>query len=58
MNESRYQEMLNAQAAACREKYLMDEECLSAAWDAACEALKSLISQWTGETIPLQFVHL
>ncbi len=58
LSESRYQKMIDDQAAACRTRYLGDAECLNAAWDAACETLKSLIGQWTGETIPLQFRHL
>ena len=55
LTQNRYQEMLNAQAAACREKYVQDETCMQAAWKAACEALEKLIVQWTGEEVPLRF---
>ena len=57
LNEARYQEMLDAQAAECRAKYLSDTQCLEDAWQAACESLERLISQWTGETIPLRFTR-
>lgn len=50
LNESRYQEMLDAQAAECREKYLSDAACLEKAWDEACAYIRSLAEQWTGES--------
>lgn len=57
LNETRYQEMQNRQAADCRAKYLNDPEQMERAWQAACEALKGLIVQWTGEDLPVQFVR-
>ena len=58
LNETRYQEMLDAQAAACRESYLQNAGCMEEAWNAACEQIKALVSQWTGETLPLTFERL
>lgn len=57
LNESRYQQMLNDQAAECRAKYLADENCLQEAWQAACESLEKMIQQWTGEKLPLKFIR-
>lgn len=56
LTESRYQEMLNEQAAACRAAYLENDQCQKEAWDAACEALNTLLTQWAGEQLPLTFV--
>ncbi|MBQ9264656.1 MAG: DUF4230 domain-containing protein [Clostridia bacterium] len=58
LNETKYQQMLDAQAAECRAKYLDDQQCLSDAWTAACESIERLISQWTGEEIPLKFTSV
>lgn len=57
LQEKQYQDMLDAQAAACREKYLTDAAFMESAWQEACAALRDLISQWTGEEVPLTFVH-
>lgn len=57
LKEKQYQEMLDAQAAACREKYLKDPDMMDSAWQEACAALRALISQWTGEELPLTFVR-
>lgn len=58
LTESRYQQMLNAQAAACRAEYLEDPVVMQEAWDAACEQLSALFAKWAGETLPLQFEHI
>lgn len=55
LTEKQYQKMLDDQAAACREKYLGDADAQAQAWDAACEALRTLLSQMAGEKLPLAF---
>lgn len=57
LTESRYQEMLDEQAASCRAGYLDDNDLMQQAWDAACQQLAALFAQWTDEGLPLQFVH-
>lgn len=58
LTEERYQQMINAQALACRAGYLESGEYLDAAWDAACEALDKLLAQWAGESLPLRYERL
>ncbi len=55
--QDRYQSMLNEQQTACRRTYLDDPACMEQAWDAACEQLRTLFLQWTGESLQLEFVH-
>ena len=57
LTEAQYQKMLNDQAAACRAGYESSTEFMEEAWDAACEALEKLFSQWSGEHLPLRFIH-
>ena len=57
LNETRYQEMQDRQAADCRARYLNDPEKMDKAWQAACEALRGLIRQWTGEELPIRFIR-
>ena len=56
LTESRYQKMLDDQAAACREAYAHPEAYHQEAWGAACKTLESLFAQWTRESLPLTFV--
>ena len=49
LSKSRYQEMLDAQAKECREKYLSGDEFLNAAWEEACALIRAQAEQWTGE---------
>lgn len=58
LTETRYQEMINEQAAACRSAYLENQQYLEEAWSAACEAIGALLVQWAGEQLPLTFVKL
>ncbi|MBR5111320.1 MAG: hypothetical protein IK099_14165 [Clostridia bacterium] len=55
--QDRYQAMLNEQQAACRQAYLDDPAYMEEAWEAACEQMKTLFLQWTGESLRLEFVH-
>lgn len=57
LTEARYQEMINAQAAACRSTYLENEDQMENAWRAACEALEKLMAQWADQALPLTFVQ-
>lgn len=55
MTETRYQAMLDEQAAECKERYLSDAETLENAWTAACEQLEALFYTWAGESIRMTF---
>lgn len=55
LSQQEYQKMVDAQAAACRARYENDPEILEGAWQSACEELKRLCDQWTGETLTLSF---
>ncbi len=56
-NQERYQALLNEQQAACRQAYLDDASHLDQAWESACEQMKALFLQWTGESLRLEFVR-
>ena len=56
LTEERYQQMLNEQAAACQADYLQNEQMMQDAWDAACQTLENLFSQWIGDDVPFRFV--
>ena len=53
---ARYQKLQDEQREKCREGYENDPESLHQAWDSACEQLKSLFSQWSGQNLSLDFV--
>lgn len=57
LSETQYQKMLDEQAAACRSAYLENDALMQEAWAAACETLTGLFQQWSGEALPLSFVH-
>ena len=56
LTETRYQKMLDDQAAACRDGYLREESYQAEAWNAACKTLESLFTQWTQENLSLSFI--
>lgn len=54
--KSRYQKLQDDQHQICREGYENDADTLRQAWDSACEQLRSLFSQWSGQNLSLDFV--
>ncbi|MBR6185642.1 MAG: DUF4230 domain-containing protein [Clostridia bacterium] len=54
--KSRYQKLQDEQHRKCREGYENDEESMRKAWDSACEQLKTLFSQWSGQNLTLHFI--
>lgn len=58
VTEKKYQEMLSEQALSCREKYVDDADTAHEAWEAACDALRALFKQWTGNSPACRFVEI
>ena len=56
--QQRYQAMVDQRQEACRQMYLDDPEYMTQAWDSACEQLRALFAQWTGEDLQLEFIPL
>ena len=54
--KDRYQKLQDDQHRICREGYENDAETVRKAWDSACEQLKTLFSQWSGQNLSLHFV--
>lgn len=53
---SRYQKLQDEQHQKCRQGYENDPDYLAQAWDSACEQLKSLFSQWSGQPLAMDFL--
>lgn len=58
VTEKKYQALLSEQARECRAKYVEDASVIEQAWEAACDALKTLFRQWTGEPVDCAFTPL
>ena len=54
--KQRYQNLQDQQHKKCREEYESNPEFMQQAWDATCQQLRDLFSQWTGKNLTLDFV--